>query len=401
MVQLPENDINFYDFIDDHGEEKNGLPDEEDFYEFYDTMEVLGKGLSSVVRRCVEKSSGIEYAVKIMDVSDDKNLVDTEGHSLEEQVRLEIDVLRSVSHHESIVTLHAVYFSRPHYFLVFELCPNGELFDFLNTSVILSEKRCKLIFRQILEAVSHCHALRIVHRDLKPENILLDEDKNVKLTDFGFARKLRPEERLFETCGTPGYLAPEVLMAGMVERAKCSGYGIQVDAWACGVIMYTMCVGKPPFYHRKQLKMIRSIMEGKYPRSGPEWENITNETKDLISSLLTVNPKDRLSIQDALNHPAFVSNKAILFDARKRFRIAILCVRFLVRFKRICSTPEQVPVSTMREEPYAIKLIRKDIDDKCFTVYNHWIVNSNKGLLYQLLPKKQVLRQQIMEKTIS
>ncbi|XP_040563905.1 phosphorylase b kinase gamma catalytic chain, skeletal muscle/heart isoform [Lepeophtheirus salmonis] len=403
MVQLPENDLNFYNFIEDGNEvppeeQRNGsaMPDEDDFYEYYDTMEVLGKGLSSVVRRCVEKSSGKQYAVKIMDVSDDKNLVDAEGRSIEEQVQLEINVLKVVSNHEYIVTLHQVFCSSPHYFLIFELCTKGELFDFLNNSVILSEKKCKIIFKQILEAVAHCHKLGIVHRDLKPENILLDDNNIVKLTDFGFARKIKHTDRLFETCGTPGYLAPEVLMAGMVDRNKCTGYNIEVDAWACGVIMYTMCVGKPPFYHRKQLLMIRSIMEGKYSKNCSEWDNITNETKDLIERLLTVNPKDRLTIEEALQHESFVSNKVLLFNAKKSFRIAILCVRFLVRFKRICSTPEQVPVSTMREEPYAIKLIRKDIDDKSFHVYNHWILNTNKGLLYQLLPKKQCLRHQVM-----
>ena len=96
-------------------------------------------------------------------------------------------------------------------FLVFELCANGELFDHLNSVVPISEKRAKRIMKQVVEALVHCHNRGVVHRDIKPENILLDQDFNVKVTDFGFAKVLQPGQRLYEVCGTPGYLAPELL----------------------------------------------------------------------------------------------------------------------------------------------------------------------------------------------
>ena len=140
-------------------------------------------------------------------------------------------------------------------------CKKGELFDYLTNHVALSEKRTKTIMKQLFEAVSYIHAKGIVHRDLKPENILLDDSLNVKLTDFGFAKVLAPNERLFELCGTPGYLAPELLRASMYENA--AGYGQEVDIWACGVIMYTLLVGFPPFWHRKQMITLRNIMEGR------------------------------------------------------------------------------------------------------------------------------------------
>lgn len=115
--------------------------------------------------------------------------------------------------------------------------------------------------KQLFEAVSYIHGKGIVHRDLKPENILLDDNLNVKLTDFGFAKVLSANERLFELCGTPGYLAPELLRASMYENA--AGYRQEVDIWACGVIMYTLLVGFPPFWHRKQMITLRNIMEGR------------------------------------------------------------------------------------------------------------------------------------------
>ena len=125
-----------------------------------------------------------------------------------------------------------------------------------------------MLMFQILDAIKHCHSAGVVHRDVKPENILLDQDFNIKLTDFGFAKILQPGERLYEVCGTPGYLAPELLKyvpndcnpfkimieplfrAGMVEQHECDGYGFEVDIWACGVVLYTMLAGFPPFWHR-------------------------------------------------------------------------------------------------------------------------------------------------------
>lgn len=110
---------------------------------------------------------------------------------------------------------------------------------------------------------------------MKPENILLDENHNVKITDFGFARQLAEDEKLSDLCGTPGYLAPETLKCNMFEGSP--GYSKEVDIWACGVIMFTLLVGCPPFWHRKQMVMLRNIMEGKYSFTSPEWIDISGK----------------------------------------------------------------------------------------------------------------------------
>lgn len=128
----------------------------------------------------------------------------------------------------------------------------------------------------MFEGVAYIHAHNIVHRDLKPENILLDDSLNVKITDFGFAKQLSGSQKLFDLCGTPGYLAPETLRCSMFEDAL--GYSKEVDIWACGVIMFTLLVGCPPFWHRKQMVMLRNIMEGKYSFTSPEWAEISGES---------------------------------------------------------------------------------------------------------------------------
>lgn len=125
------------------------------------------------------------------------------------------------------VELQDVFESPTFIFLVFELCKNGELFDYLTSVVTLSEKKTKYIMRQILEGLQHIHTQGIVHRDLKPENILLDDNLNVKITDFGFAKIVKEGELLQDLCGTPGYLAPETLRCNMIEDAP--GYSYEVD----------------------------------------------------------------------------------------------------------------------------------------------------------------------------
>ncbi|XP_053987454.1 phosphorylase b kinase gamma catalytic chain, skeletal muscle/heart isoform isoform X3 [Hylaeus anthracinus] len=369
------------------------LPDKDaakGFYAKYEPKEILGRGISSTVRRCIEKETGIEYAAKIIDISNETN---DDGHTMKDATLQEVHILRRVAGHPYIIELHDVFESSTFIFLIFEICKNGELFDYLTSVVTLSEKKTRYIMRQVFEGVQHIHNQQIVHRDLKPENILLDDNLNVKITDFGFARVLKGEDKLYDLCGTPGYLAPEVLKCNMFENAE--GYRYEVDIWACGVIMFTLLVGCPPFWHRKQMVMLRNIMEGKYSFTSPEWADITEAPKDLIRKLLVIEPKKRISIKDALNHSFFhtVELKAKSFNARKRFQLAIICVRAVVRIKRLHTTPEPLSTQVACTDPYRIKILRKVIDGCAFRVYGHWVKKGegqNRAALFENTPKTEL-----------
>ncbi|CAM1313179.1 PHKG1 (predicted) [Pycnogonum litorale] len=383
--------------------DEDELPDQDaarDFYAKYEPKEVLGKGVSSTVRRCVEKETGQEFAAKIIDISPDAE----DPQAVRDATYTEINILRCVAGHQFIIDLHDVYESETFIFLIFEICRNGELFDYLTTVVTLSEKRTKVIMKQLFDVVSHIHSKNIVHRDLKPENILLDDNYNIKLTDFGFAKVLRDGEKLTDLCGTPGYLAPELLKASMYEDTD--GYSIEVDMWACGVIMYTLLVGCPPFWHRRQMIMLRNIMDGKFKFHSPEWDNITDTPKDLISKLLIVDPEKRLTVSEALKHeffqshgPTILTDRSRTFNAKKTLKFGMLCIRCLVRLKRLRFTPEPLSVEQAKIEPYKIKPLRKVIDACAFRVYGHWVKRGeeqNRAALFENRAKNE-LRNRIIQ----
>ncbi|XP_058057108.1 phosphorylase b kinase gamma catalytic chain, liver/testis isoform isoform X2 [Anopheles bellator] len=374
-------------------EEDDLLPDKDaakGFYAKYEPKEILGRGISSTVRRCIEKETGKEFAAKIIDLGAAE--MGDSNHMLE-ATRQEIQILRQVMGHKFIIELQDVFESDAFIFLVFELCRQGELFDYLTSVVTLSEKKSRYIMRQIFEGVDYIHSKSIVHRDLKPENILLDDNLNVKITDFGFARVLKNGEKLYDLCGTPGYLAPETLKCNMFEDAP--GYSQEVDIWACGVIMFTLLVGCPPFWHRKQMVMLRNIMEGKYSFTSPEWADISEDPKDLIRRCLVVDPTKRITVTEALKHPFFntVLRKQSQFNARKKFQFAILCVRAMIRIKRLRYTPEPLRVEDALRDPYRVKVLRKVIDGCAFRVYGHWVKKGegqNRAALFENTPRCEV-----------
>lgn len=376
-------------------EDEEGMPDQEiskDFYAKYEPKEVLGRGISSTVRRCIEKETGREYAVKIIDLSGDAE--DPDGLLLREASHQEIGILRAVNGHPYIIELIDVFESSTFIFLIFELCKNGELFDYLTSVVTLSEKRTKQIMKQLFEAVLYIHNKNIVHRDLKPENILLDDNLNVKLTDFGFAKTLKLNEKLFDLCGTPGYLAPELLRSSMYDDAE--GYSKEVDVWACGVIMYTLLVGCPPFWHRKQMIMLRNIMEGRYTFSSPEWDDISDTPKDLISKLLVVDPKKRINITEALKHPFFqiVAYERKPFIGKKKFKTAIICIRAIVRLRLHKYQAERFDIDIACKDPYKVRALRKVVDACAFRIYGHWVKKGeaqNRAALFENHPKLELI----------
>ncbi|XP_053671918.1 phosphorylase b kinase gamma catalytic chain, skeletal muscle/heart isoform isoform X4 [Anopheles nili] len=374
-------------------EEDDLLPDKDaakGFYAKYEPKEILGRGISSTVRRCIEKETGKEFAAKIIDLGAAET---GDSNHMLEATRQEIQILRQVMGHKFIIELQDVFESDAFIFLVFELCRQGELFDYLTSVVTLSEKKSRYIMRQIFEGVDYIHSKNIVHRDLKPENILLDDNLNVKITDFGFARVLKETEKLYDLCGTPGYLAPETLKCNMFEDAP--GYAKEVDIWACGVIMFTLLVGCPPFWHRKQMVMLRNIMEGKYSFTSPEWADISEDPKDLIRKCLVVDPSKRITVTEALKHPFFntVLRKQSQFNARKKFQFAILCVRAMIRIKRLRYTPEPLRVEDALRDPYRVKVLRKVIDGCAFRVYGHWVKKGegqNRAALFENTPRCEV-----------
>ncbi|XP_037613720.1 calcium/calmodulin-dependent protein kinase type II delta 1 chain isoform X3 [Sebastes umbrosus] len=303
------------------------------FTDEYQLYEELGKGAFSVVRRCMKISTGQEYAAKIINT---KKLSARDHQKLEREAR----ICRLLKH-ANIVRLHDSISEEGFHYLVFDLVTGGELFEDIVAREYYSEADASHCIQQILEAVLHCHQMGVVHRDLKPENLLLASKLKgaaVKLADFGLAIEVQGEQQAwFGFAGTPGYLSPEVL--------RKDPYGKPVDMWACGVILYILLVGYPPFWDEDQHRLYQQIKAGAYDFPSPEWDTVTPEAKDLINKMLTINPAKRVTATDALKHPWICQRSTVAsmmhrqetveclkkFNARRKLKGAILTTMLATR----------------------------------------------------------------------
>uniref|UniRef100_A0AAQ5XMA5 calcium/calmodulin-dependent protein kinase n=1 Tax=Amphiprion ocellaris TaxID=80972 RepID=A0AAQ5XMA5_AMPOC len=296
------------------------------FTDEYQLYEELGKGAFSVVRRCVKLCTGQEYAAKIINT---KKLSARDHQKLEREAR----ICRLLKH-PNIVRLHDSISEEGFHYLLFDLVTGGELFEDIVAREYYSEADASHCIQQILEAVLHCHQMGVVHRDLKPENLLLaSKCKNaaVKLADFGLAIEVQGDQQAwFGFAGTPGYLSPEVL--------RKEAYGKPVDIWACGVILYILLVGYPPFWDEDQHKLYQQIKAGAYDFPSPEWDTVTPEAKNLINQMLTINPAKRITAQEALKHPWVCQRSTVAsmmhrqetveclkkFNARRKLKVCLI-----------------------------------------------------------------------------
>ncbi|XP_043087399.1 calcium/calmodulin-dependent protein kinase type II subunit beta isoform X17 [Onychostoma macrolepis] len=303
------------------------------FTDEYQLYEELGKGAFSVVRRCVKLCTGQEHAAKIINT---KKLSARDHQKLEREAR----ICRLLKH-PNIVRLHDSISEEGFHYLLFDLVTGGELFEDIVAREYYSEADASHCIHQILESVNHIHHHDIVHRDLKPENLLLaSKCKNaaVKLADFGLAIEVQGDQQAwFGFAGTPGYLSPEVL--------RKEAYGKPVDIWACGVILYILLVGYPPFWDEDQHKLYQQIKAGAYDFPSPEWDTVTPEAKNLINQMLTINPAKRITAQEALKHPWVCQRSTVAsmmhrqetveclkkFNARRKLKGAILTTMLVSR----------------------------------------------------------------------
>ena len=377
----------------------------QEFYDKYEAKEEIGRGMTSVVKRCVRRATGEQFAVKIIDLAGEST-GPQQGHEIRASTHNEIRILSEISGHANIIRLIETFEISTSIFLVFELLARGELFDYLTEVVKCGERQTRRIMRELLTAVEHLHARDIVHRDIKPENILLDELLHVHLSDFGFAAQGAEGVVYRELLGTPGYMAPEMLKCSTSDRDGrewLRGYGKEIDVWACGVVMYSLLAGAPPFWHRKQLVMLRRIVEGRYSFHKTDWQDVSHAAKDLIARLLVVDPAARLTAHEALAHPFFsqaadtvvkppavvvVADPAVAVRNRalRRFRVISLAVLasccVTVRWRRAL----RQPVRCASEDPYAVKRIRRVIDASAFRVYGHWVQKAgdqNRAVLFE------------------
>lgn len=257
----------------------------------YRIGKVLGSGAFGEVRLCLHKDTQTQRAVKVLR----KNLLDEKEMDM---LKNEISILKDMDH-PNIVKMYEFLEDEKRIYIVTEICKGGELFDEILNRSKFDEKDAAIVMRQLLSAINYCHKKNIVHRDLKPENMLLEQDKDLeklKIVDFGTSLSFDPDRALDEKLGTAYYIAPEVIKKNYNE--KC-------DLWSCGVIMYILLSGEPPFNDQKadNEAIMKKVEKGKYDVSKGVWKTISKEAKDLIKKLLTYKPEDRISAEEALQHP--------------------------------------------------------------------------------------------------
>ncbi|XP_016145630.1 serine/threonine-protein kinase DCLK2-like isoform X7 [Sinocyclocheilus grahami] len=270
---------------------------------------VIGDGNFAVVKECVERSTGKEFALKIID----KNKCRGKEHLIESEVA----VLRRVKHPNIIMLIEEVD-TPTELYLVMELVKGGDLFDAITSSTKYTERDARLMVFNLAAALKYLHRMCIVHRDIKPENLLVCEYpngiKSLKLGDFGLATVV--EGPLYTVCGTPTYVAPEIITE--------SGYGLKVDIWAAGVITYILLCGFPPFRSENNLQedLFDQILVGRLEFPSPFWDNITDSAKELIGHMLQVNVEARYTAEDVLSHPWVTVNEDSAMENNMKMEVA-------------------------------------------------------------------------------
>jgi len=265
---------------------------EEEIFKYYEFKEKLGTGSFATVKRAIRKSDGKQFAIKVIK----KAKLNSEELAV---VHDEVSIMHKISH-ENCVHLYEMFDTAKKIYMVLELLTGGELFDRIVSKGSYSEKEASDVIRSVTSAISYLHSIGIVHRDLKPENLIYQNERSdspIKITDFGLAkfRGGKGQQYMTTACGTPGYVAPEVL--------KNEPYGKEVDMWSLGVILYILLCGFPPFYHESTQQLYKQIKRGEYDFPEPYWTNISDSAKDLVRGLLTVDPKKRLTGEQVLKHP--------------------------------------------------------------------------------------------------
>ncbi|XP_043099179.1 serine/threonine-protein kinase DCLK2 isoform X5 [Puntigrus tetrazona] len=275
----------------------------------YKIGKVIGDGNFAVVKECVERSTGKEFALKIID----KNKCRGKEHLIESEVA----VLRRVKHPNIIMLIEEVD-TPTELYLVMELVKGGDLFDAITSSTKYTERDASVMVFNLAAALKYLHRMCIVHRDIKPENLLVCEypngTKSLKLGDFGLATVV--EGPLYTVCGTPTYVAPEIIAE--------SGYGLKVDIWAAGVITYILLCGFPPFRSENNLQedLFDQILLGRLDFPSPFWDNITDSAKELIGRMLQVNVEARYTAEDVLSHPWVTVNEDAAMENNMKMEVA-------------------------------------------------------------------------------
>eukprot|EP00240_Pyramimonas_obovata_P001787 CAMPEP_0118929800 /NCGR_PEP_ID=MMETSP1169-20130426/6692_1 /TAXON_ID=36882 /ORGANISM="Pyramimonas obovata, Strain CCMP722" /LENGTH=520 /DNA_ID=CAMNT_0006872055 /DNA_START=55 /DNA_END=1617 /DNA_ORIENTATION=+ len=252
----------------------------------------LGRGQFGVTKLATHKETGQVCACK--SISKITKLKTKEDRM---DVRREMDIMYHLQGHDNIVELVDAYEDKEDVHLVMELCSGGELFDRIVDKKYYSEKAAATTFRTIMNVVAQSHALGVMHRDLKPENFLLKDKTDaalVKATDWGLSAFFRPSQSFHDVVGSAYYIAPEVLRRN---------YGPEADVWSAGVILYILLCGVPPFWAETEAGIFAEIRKGKFDMVSKPWNKISSQAKDLVSKLLIMNPKNRITAAEALNHP--------------------------------------------------------------------------------------------------
>ena len=267
--------------------------------EDYKKLNFLGEGSFASVYKVQNKFTDVICAMKVINKAFSCTIED------ENEILNEINILRTMDH-PGILKIFEFYSSKQNYSIVTELCPGGELFQQIIDKGPFTERYSAYVMYQIFSAVNYCHKMHIVHRDLKPENILIvSKDREglptIKICDFGTSKMFEKGAVQRKLVGSSYYIAPEVLKKHYNE--KC-------DVWSCGVIMYILLSARPPFGGEDDNEIMERVSSGKYDLESPPFNKLSKNSIDLIKRLLTMDPEQRISAEQALNHPWFKEFKS-------------------------------------------------------------------------------------------